>query len=199
MATRRVPVEYILRRVPQEGLEGEPVDRIREAFDNKYTGAYMHNFLGERATGNVRLHTKVSSSVQMYSRVWYTQKLQTKVANKSFIVCIRLECRIEKSVPRITVWHHEACRVVTNGDPEGRIFISLPHTNYGFIFCSPLNFAFCAWKRLPEVPEYAEMRDTTWWRHLRITMTSLMTMWVSSNTTSEQSSRDSLGRIAWVR
>ena len=31
---RRVPVEYILRRVPQEGLEGEPVDRIREAFDN---------------------------------------------------------------------------------------------------------------------------------------------------------------------
>ena len=32
--TRRVPVEYILRRVPQEGLEEEPVDRIREAFDN---------------------------------------------------------------------------------------------------------------------------------------------------------------------
>ena len=23
----------------------------------------------------------------------------------------------EKSVPRITVWHHEACRVMTNGDP----------------------------------------------------------------------------------
>ena len=30
--TRRVPVEYIPRRVPQEGLEEEPVDR--EAFDN---------------------------------------------------------------------------------------------------------------------------------------------------------------------
>ena len=57
-------MEYILRRVPQEELEGEPVDRIREAFDNKYTGAYMHNFCGERATSNVNLHTKVSSSAQ---------------------------------------------------------------------------------------------------------------------------------------
>ena len=28
---------------------------------------------------------------------------------------------IEKSVPRITDWHHEACRVMTNGDPEGQI------------------------------------------------------------------------------
>ena len=26
-------MEYILRRVPQEGLEGEPVDRISEAFE----------------------------------------------------------------------------------------------------------------------------------------------------------------------
>ena len=51
--------------VPQ-GLKGEPVDRIREAFDNKYTGAYMHNYCAETATGNVKLlmHTKVSSSVQ---------------------------------------------------------------------------------------------------------------------------------------
>ena len=41
---------------------------------------------------------------------------------------------IVKSVPRITVWHHEACRVMTNGDPEGRIFISHPHTNNGYFF-----------------------------------------------------------------
>ena len=44
------------------------------------------------------------------------------------------EGRIEKSVPRIAVWHHEACRVMTNGEPEGRIFISYPHTNNGFFF-----------------------------------------------------------------
>ena len=28
------------------------------------------------------------------------------------------ESGIGKSVPRITIWHHEACRVMTNGDPE---------------------------------------------------------------------------------
>ena len=39
---------------------------------------------------------------------------------------------IEKSVPRIAVWHHKACRVMTNGDPEGRIFLSYPQTNNGF-------------------------------------------------------------------
>ena len=55
-------MEYILRRVPQEELEGETDDRIREAFDNKYTGAYTHFLCG--ATVNVKLHTKVSSSVQ---------------------------------------------------------------------------------------------------------------------------------------
>ena len=49
---------------------------------------------------------------------------------------IYTECegRIEKSVPRITVWHHEACRVMTNGDPEGRIFLSYPHTNNRLFF-----------------------------------------------------------------
>ena len=38
---------------------------------------------------------------------------------------IHLECEggIEKSVPRIAVWHHEACRVMTTGDPEGQIFV----------------------------------------------------------------------------
>ena len=36
------------------------------------------------------------------------------------------ECEggIEKSVPRITVWHHKACRVMTNGDPEGQFFLT---------------------------------------------------------------------------
>ena len=35
---------------------------------------------------------------------------------------------IGNSVPRIAVWHHEACRVMTNSDPEGQIFLSHPHT-----------------------------------------------------------------------
>ena len=56
----------------------------------------------------------------------------------STLICIRIyhECegRIEKSVPRIAVWHHVACRVMTNGDPEGRIFLFYPHTNNGCFF-----------------------------------------------------------------
>ena len=46
------------------------------------------------------------------------------------IIRIHHECEggIEKSVPRIIVWHQEACRVMTSDDPKGRIFISHPHT-----------------------------------------------------------------------
>ena len=52
------------------------------------------------------------------------------------IIRIYHECegRTEKSVTRIAVWHHEACRVMKNGDPEGRVFLSFPHTNNGFSF-----------------------------------------------------------------
>ena len=39
---------------------------------------------------------------------------------------------IEKSVLRITGWRHEACRVMTNGDREGQIFLYHPHTNNRF-------------------------------------------------------------------
>ena len=41
------------------------------------------------------------------------------------------ECEggIEKSVPRITDLHHEACRVMTIGDRERRIFVYHPHTH----------------------------------------------------------------------
>ena len=47
------------------------------------------------------------------------------------IITIYHECEngIEKSVPRITVWHHEACRVMTNGDHAGQIFLSHPYIN----------------------------------------------------------------------
>ena len=34
--------------------------------------------------------------------------------------------------------HDYACPVMTNGDPEGPIFLSYPHTNNGFFSCSPL-------------------------------------------------------------
>ena len=52
------------------------------------------------------------------------------------------EGRVEKSVLRIAVWHHEACRVMTNGDPEGHIFLSYPHTNNGFFFLLTTGFIY---------------------------------------------------------
>ena len=70
--------------------------------------------------------------------------------------------RIEKSVPRITVWHREACRVMTNGDPEGQIFLSYTHTNNGFFSCSLLVLFIYSFiyflKKLAEGPEYAKMQ-----------------------------------------
>ena len=44
-------------------------------------------------------------------------------SHQGHIIRIYHECegRIEKSVPRISVWNHEACRVMTNGDFEGRM------------------------------------------------------------------------------
>ena len=57
--------------------------------------------------------------------------------NQRHIQTIRIyeECegRIEKSVPRIAIWHHEACRVMTNGDCEGQIFLFHPHMNNGLL------------------------------------------------------------------
>ena len=54
----------------------------------------------------------------------------------TYVSCIRIyhECEIEKSVPRITVSHHKACRMMTIVDHDGRIFLSHPHTNNGFFF-----------------------------------------------------------------
>ena len=50
--------------------------------------------------------------------------------------------------------------MMTNGDPEGQIFLSNPHTNNAFS-CSPLNTASLYFKkRFPEGPEYAEMRQS---------------------------------------
>ena len=45
------------------------------------------------------------------------------------IIRIYQECegRIEKSVSRIAVWHHEACQVMRNGDvPRDIFFLSYP-------------------------------------------------------------------------
>ena len=64
-------------------------------------------------------------------------------------ISIYHECEggIEKSAPRITDWHHEACRVMTVGDREGRIFLSSPHTNYGFFLLAHTLIDHLYWKK----------------------------------------------------
>ena len=79
------------------------------------------------------------------------------------IICIYhgFEDGIEKSVPRITDWHHEACRVMTIGDREGRIFLSNPYTNDGYFFLLTTKYLILYYKdmkKLPEMSEFAEMR-----------------------------------------
>ena len=52
--------------------------------------------------------------------------------------------RIEKFVQRITFWHHMARQVVTNGNPDGHIFLSCFYPILTQIMdsfsCSPLKF-----------------------------------------------------------
>ena len=53
---------------------------------------------------------------------------------------------------------------MTNGDPEGQIILSYPHTNNGFFFLAhhliPHFIMEKHEKRLPKNPDYAEMRHT---------------------------------------
>ena len=46
--------------------------------------------------------------------------------------------------------------MMTNGDPEGQIFLSYPHTNNGFFFVLTTVFLFK--NKLPEVPKYAKLQ-----------------------------------------
>ena len=90
------------------------------------------------------------------------------------IIRIYYECEggIEKSILRIKDWHHGACRVMTNTDLEWRTFLSHPHTNNGFFFCSPLNTSFYIGKTKKTSRKSWIHWDTTWWHHFNITMTS---------------------------
>ena len=47
-------------------------------------------------------------------------------------------------MPRVTVWHQEACQVMSDCDPEGRVFLSVPYTHDRFFFLQTFHF----WKRV---------------------------------------------------
>ena len=63
----------------------------------------------------------------------------------------------------MAIWHQEACRVMTNGDPEGWVFLSYTHTSNWFFFLLTTVFIYLflfiyLLKKLPEVFEYAMMQ-----------------------------------------
>ena len=62
-----------------------------------------------------------------------------------------------------------------NSDPEGRIFLSYPHTNNGFFYLLTTVFIYLFLNKLPEVPEYTKMQF-----HMMMLL-------------------DVLGKIEWVR
>ena len=70
-----------------------------------------------------------------------------KFSRKIKSIYQEFEGGIEKSVPRITDWHHEACRVMTSCDHEGWIFLSHPHTNNGFFFLHTTKILILYWKK----------------------------------------------------
>ena len=50
-------------------------------------------------------------------------RMRTRLSQvRSIRIYHEYEGGIEKYFPRITDWHHEACRVMTIGDRKGRIF-----------------------------------------------------------------------------
>ena len=85
------------------------------------------------------------------------------------------ECEdgIEKFVPRITDWHLVACQVVTNGDPEGQIFLFHLHTNNVFFFLLTTKYLILYWKNMNKISRKSWISwNATWWRYFNITMIS---------------------------
>ena len=52
---------------------------------------------------------------------------------------------------------------MTNGDPEGRIFLSFPHTNTGLFFVLTTVFIYLFQNKFPEVPKTLNKVTTDPW------------------------------------
>ena len=84
---------------------------------------------GENHPGHINL--------LIYKLVYRNIEKEMKSVHKSsdnIKIYHEYEGGIEKSILRITDLHHEACRVMTIDDREGRIFLSHPHANNGLFF-----------------------------------------------------------------
>ena len=92
---------------------------------------------------------------------------------------IYIECEggIEKPIPRFTNWNHEACRVITNGDHERRIFLSHPQMNNGFFFLLTTKYLILCWIKYEK--DFHKILNTlrcAWSCNFNITLTSQIDM-----------------------
>ena len=65
---------------------------------------------------------------------------------------------------------------MTNGDPEGRIFLSYPHTNNGFFSCSPLFLLIYFWISFQESLN-KQRCNFTWRRYLTLWIRARQKSW----------------------
>ena len=80
------------------------------------------------------------------------------------------EDEIERAVPRITAWHHEACRVMTNGDCEGLLFNPILTQIMDFLKSFYIGKA---WKKPSRKPQIRWDATYLWHNYVfNITMTS---------------------------
>ena len=89
---------------------------------------------------------------------------------------------IEKCVLRVTVWHHEACRVTSDCSPEGRIFLFIPHIHDRFFFLHTFHFWNWAFDNaVTSIADVLHIVMTIPWRLVTsfrsLTLTLTMTSW----------------------
>ena len=84
------------------------------------------------------------------------------------------DCGLAKSFTRITVWHHEACRVMTYCDRENVFVYPILTRKMNSVSCSPSNTRFLYFfTLLRAVSEYTEIRQGIM-KSIYITMTSFV-------------------------
>ena len=93
----------------------------------------------EYALGSINLELKPEVKVSKVAKIRNRYNQVPHLTQDTKVEC---EGRVEKSVPRIAVWHLEACRVMTNGDPQGQIFSILLSHEYWILFLAHRCFFF---------------------------------------------------------
>ena len=96
----------------------------------------------------------VTFTFSVSGRMWY---LLVSIPDLCLLLYVYPKCKdgIQTSILRFIAWHHEAYRVMTNGDREGQIFLSHSHSP-DRCFCSLFNIAYFIFqKKFSEDPKCA--------------------------------------------